>query len=67
MEEKTNGAADAQEAPLRSVEHWAAAKRPPRRLLAAARAGNRWAVGFELTETDFDAALTRAAGIELGQ
>jgi hypothetical protein len=44
----------------RPFEAWAKSKKTPRWVLAAAKAGERWPAGRELTETQFDAALQRA-------
>jgi hypothetical protein len=55
--------APAPEAPARKpFEAWARAKKTPKWLLAAATAGERWPVGREVTEVEFDAATARAAG-----
>lgn len=51
---------------IKTVEQWAAEKATPDWLLAAARAGNRWPVGRELTEQEFDAAIEAAAHTQIG-
>lgn len=46
------------------VESWAAAKKHTERnawKFAAARAGERWPHGFEVTEAEYDEAVDRAA------
>ena len=46
---------------LKSFEQWAAEKQSDVHMLAAARAMGRWAEGKELSEAEYDEALTKAA------
>jgi hypothetical protein len=48
----------------KTVESWAAQKATPPWLFAAARAHERWAIGAELTEAEFDAALARIQSLK---
>lgn len=54
-------------ASLKTVEVWAAEKKPEDFLLAAARALKGWAIGKEVSEEDFDAALVAAGDVQLQQ
>lgn len=47
-------------------EQWASEKKTPAWLAAAARAMRGWAIGREVTEEDFDAALTDAGAVAVG-
>lgn len=48
------------------VEDWGEQKGTPDWAFAAARAMHRWARGRELTETEYDAAVTAATTIPIG-
>jgi hypothetical protein len=48
------------EAELRDVEAWASAKKTPTRWFKAAAVANHWCLGLQVTERDFDAALSAA-------
>ncbi len=48
----------------KTVENWAAQKATPLWLFAAAQAHERWAIGAELTEAEFDAALGRVQSLQ---
>lgn len=50
----------------RPYEQWVAAKKPAAWLAAAARAGRGWAIGREVTEQEFDAAIHDAGAVALG-
>lgn len=54
------------EAPRRAIEAWAEEKRAEAWRLAAARAMRGWAIGRELTEQEFDAAMKAAGEIRIG-
>jgi hypothetical protein len=56
--------APAQSPEKKTVELWAAQKATPAWLFAAARAYERWGIGSQLTEADFDAALARAQALQ---
>ncbi len=55
-----------EERSLRTIEDWAKDKQVPEWLLAAMKAGNRWAEGKEVTAEDFDDAADRARGLTIG-
>jgi hypothetical protein len=50
----------------RPFEAWAAEKKPAPWQAAAARAMRGWAIGREITESEFDDAITAAGSITLG-
>jgi hypothetical protein len=50
----------------RPFEAWVLAKKPEAWRAAAARAMRGWAIGFEVTETQFDEAMTAAGEIRIG-
>ena len=47
-------------------EEWVALKQPAAWLAAAGRALRGWAIGKEVTEADFDAALHDAGAVAIG-
>lgn len=47
-------------------EEWVAEKKPAAWLAAAGRAHRGWAIGREVTEADFDAALKDAGAVVIG-
>ncbi len=47
----------------RTVEAWAAQKSLPAWLFAALRAHERWAIGAERTEAEFDEAIARVQAL----
>ncbi|MFN7131602.1 MAG: hypothetical protein ACK4N5_05930 [Myxococcales bacterium] len=49
----------------RTVEAWATEKATPAWLFAGAKAGERWAIGAELTEDEYTAAIQKAASITI--
>lgn len=53
------------EEPRKRVEEWAQAKSTIDWQFAAAQAGHRWAIGTELTEAEYDAAIQRAAHVSM--
>lgn len=50
----------------KTVEDWARDKGTADWQVAAARASNRWPQGHELSEADYDAAVTGMAEIQMG-
>lgn len=59
---------EAEGAPLapdvaRPVEDWRIEKGTPDWLFAAAKLGMRWAIGQQVTEADYDAAIARVRGL----
>lgn len=54
------------DAERRPFEAWVEEKRPAAWLAAAARAMRGWPIGREVTEAEFDAAITAAGTIPLG-
>jgi hypothetical protein len=53
-------------APRKTVEVWAAEKKTPAWLFAGAKAGNRWPIGRELEEAEYDQAVHAAANVKIG-
>jgi len=51
---------------FKTVEQWASEKSTPDWLFAAAKVGNRWPIGRELSEAEYDAAIKRAAHTTAG-
>jgi hypothetical protein len=49
--------------PMKTVEQWAALKGTPDWAFGAAKAGNGWGTGRELTEAQYDAQLEKATGM----
>jgi hypothetical protein len=52
--------------PRRAFETWVDEKKPAAWLAAAARAMRGWAIGREVTETEFDTALADAGSVRIG-
>lgn len=50
---------------LKPFETWAAEKKTPDWLLAAAAASHQWPIGREMTEAQFDAAVEAAANLKM--
>jgi hypothetical protein len=57
---------DEQQSERRTAEAWRDAKQTVAWAFAAARAGERWPLGQELTEAQYDAAIDRAKNMRLG-
>lgn len=52
-------------APRLTIEAWANQKATAAWLFAGAKAGERWAVGAELTEAAYDDAVERAGNVQV--
>ena len=57
MNEETTG---------KTVEEWCAEKKTDPCIWGGAKWGNRWPIGKVLTESDYDAAIEKAAHTSLG-
>ncbi len=62
---KTNGEKKGVALERRPAEHWAIEKGVAAWQFAGAKYGERWPTGQEITEQEFDAAMARAASVEV--
>jgi hypothetical protein len=66
MSKETPAPAAKSAASTKTAEAWAAEKKTPRWLYAAAKALHRWPIGKELVEANFDEACKKAGNVQIG-